>query len=238
MQVPVAEIVVDMDVPQPWGKRRDPVQGRRLADGGVGVAHVKTHPQPGIVHALHDGRQHIRAVVHDVFQRDGHVLGHLRQKVPPEAHRLLHKPLRKVDEGDIPVVDNDAADPQPPGHSDGLAVALYRNVPHQRVDGAGMQLGKGRVEPQAGNIRRFRFRSGHGGAVLQRCRHAEGRDLEAQIIAAGQLGGGAVDSGQMEFFAQVGAVHGQHLFSDSIARSGEKGKRYVLAYRFPVIPSQ
>ena len=196
------------------------------------MAHVKAHPQPGIVHALHDGRQHVRAVVHDVFQGDGHILRHLRQEAPPEGDRLLHEPLGKVDEGHISVVDDDALHVQAAGHGNGLAVAPRRDLPHQRVDGAGVQLGNGGVEPQAVKVRRLCFCGGCGGAVLQGGRHAEGGDLEAQAVSAGQGRSGTVDAGQMEFFAQWGAVHGQHLFSDSIACSQEKRKRYVLAYRF------
>ena len=139
---------------------------------------------------------------------------HLRQKLPPEGHRLLHEPLRKIDEGHESVVDHHPVRPQPPGHGNGLTIAQPGRVTHQRIDGAGMQLGKGRVEPQAPDARRLPFRGGDGLRILQHHRLTKGGDLKAQTAAAGRLRGGAVDAGQMQFSLQRGALHRQpSLFS-------------------------
>ena len=96
-------------------------------------------------------------------------------------------------------MDDDAVRPQPPGHGNGLAIAVPGRVTHQRINGAGVQLGKGRVEPQTSDTRRLPFRRGDGLRVLQHHRLTKGGDLKAQTAAAGRLRGGAVDAGQMQF---------------------------------------
>ena len=110
-------------------------------------------------------------------------------------------------------MDHHPVRPQPPGHGNGLTIAQPGRVTHQRIDGAGVQLGKGRVEPQAPDARRLPFRGGDGLRILQHHRLTKGRDLKAQTAAAGRLRGGAVDAGQMQFFPQRGALHRQPSFS-------------------------
>ena len=111
------------------------------------MSHIQTQPQPGIVYLLGDLYQHLRPRLHHVLHRQHHALRHVRQQLPPEQHRLLHKPLRKVHQRDEAAVYHKARYPQRPRRFDGLAEAVQRRVPHQRVDGAGGQLGKRRVEP-------------------------------------------------------------------------------------------
>lgn len=61
VQVRIALVVVQVNVPQPWGHRHDPIHGRRFADAGVGVAHIQAQPQSGIVYLGGDGHQRLPA---------------------------------------------------------------------------------------------------------------------------------------------------------------------------------
>ena len=82
-----------------------------------------------------------------ILHRQHHALRHVRQQLPPEQHRLLHKPLRKVHQRDEAAVYHKARHAQRLRRFTGLAEAVQRRRAHQRVDGAGGQLGKRRVEP-------------------------------------------------------------------------------------------
>ena len=113
------------------------------------MAHVQAQAQPGIVHLPGDLRQQPGLRLHDVFQGDGHILRQLPQELPPEEHRLLHIPLREVHLGHEAPVDHQPPHSQVLGQVRRLAVAFFRHLPHQRVDGTGGQLRKGGVEPEA-----------------------------------------------------------------------------------------
>ena len=110
-------------------------------------------------------------------------------------------------------MDHDAPDAHLTGHGDGLAVALRRDLPHQRIDGAGAKLGKGGMEPQLLQSRRFRLRRSAGIGILQHHRLTKGGDLKAQTVSAGQRGGMAVDPRQVQLFPQHGTVHRRSPFS-------------------------
>ena len=164
------------------------------------MPHVQTKPQPRVVHARRNGHQRVRRRLHDVFQRQDEVRRHLLQKVPPEQDGLLHIPLREVDVGDEAAVEHHLPDAQLLSRRQRLAEAVLRRLPHQRVDGAGDQLGKGRVEPQSGKtgdpVGRLRQRGG----VIQHGCVGEGDVLAAQPPAPRQRRGAVVHAGDIQLF--------------------------------------
>ena len=162
------------------------------------MADVQAQAQPGVVHLPGDLRQQPGLRLHDVFQGDGHILRQLPQEIPPEEHRLLHIPLREVHLGHEAPVDDEPPHSQVLGQVRRLAVALFRHLPHQRINGAGAQLGKGGVEPEAVKPRHIRPDGGQHRRVLQIGGIAERRDLQAQPVFPGQVRRPAVDAGQVQ----------------------------------------
>ena len=195
-------VVVQVDVPQPRGHGGHPFQRRHPADEGVGMAHVQAQAQPGVVHLAGNVRQQPGLRLHDVFQGDGHIRRQLPQKLPPEEHRLLHIPLREVHLGHEAPVDDEPPHSQVLGQVRRLPVALFRHLPHQRVDGAGGQLRKGGVEPEAVKLRHIRADGGQHRRVLQIGGIAECRDLQPQPVFPGQLRRPAVNAGQIQTVPQ------------------------------------
>ena len=188
---------------QPGRHRRDPLQRRCIADAGVGVAHVQTQPQPGIVHPGRDLHQRLRRRLHHVLQRHGHILRQLVQQRPPKQHRLLHIPLRVIHVGDEPTVAHHPRHAQLRRLSRRLQKALFRHLPHQRVDGAGRQLGKGRVKPEAIHALHI---PAHLPGRLRRIQHgriAEGGDLIARAPPARQRRRLSVHPGQIQLVFQA-----------------------------------
>ena len=162
------------------------------------MADVQAQAQTGVVHSPGDLRQQPGLRLHDVFQGDGHIRRQLPQEVPPEEHRLLHVPLRKVHLGHEAPVDHQLPDAQVPGQGDGLAIPPGRYLPHQRVDGTGSQLRKGGVEPEAVKPRHIRADGGQHRRVLQIGGVAERRDLQPQPVFPGQVRRPAVNAGQVQ----------------------------------------
>ena len=151
---------------------------------------------------MDDGYHRVRGRLHDVFQHQQHIRRYIVQERLPELLRLLHEPHHKVHMGDEAAVEHHAADVELPRRLHGLAEAAKRHVPHQRVDGAGRQLRKGTVEPQAGEALRLPLHAGQGGGVVQQRSIAEGDDLAACAPLAGQRAGPVIHAGDMEFVLQ------------------------------------
>ena len=184
-------------MPQVGGHGGDPLHGRCPAGAGIGVAYIQTQTQPGIIHLTDDVRHQLRRLVHDVFQRQHHILRDLRQELPPEGHGLLREPLRKVHQRDIAAVDHQTADAQLPGGGQSLTIAPGRHLPHQRVHGTGSQLRKRGVEPEMVDACHLLPNRRKGGGVVQHGGVAEVRDLQPQSPFPGQLRGVAVHAGEV-----------------------------------------
>ena len=183
---------------QPGRHGCDPFQRRCVADAGVGVAHVQTQPQPGIVHPGRDLHQRLRRRLHHVLQRHGHILRQLVQQRPPKQHRLLHIPLRVIHVGDEPTVAHHPRHAQVRRLPRRLQKALFRHLPHQRVDGAGRQLGKGRVKPEAVHALHVPAHLPGRLRLVQHGRIAEGGDLIARAPPARQRRRLSVHTGQIQ----------------------------------------
>ena len=69
MQVPVAVVVVQVHMAQPRGHRRDPVQRRRFAHAGIGMADIEAQAEARVIDARCDLHEHVRPRLHHVLHR-------------------------------------------------------------------------------------------------------------------------------------------------------------------------
>ena len=148
VQIRAALVVVQMDMGKPRTHLPDPLDGRRTADAGVGMAGVEAQPQARVVHLPYNLHQHVRRRLHHVLQRKSHVRRGFFQKFTPESNGLPDIPLRKIDLRDIASVDHQPRNPKLPRKRQRLAVPLDRDLTDQRVNSAGEQLREGCVQPE------------------------------------------------------------------------------------------
>ena len=123
-------------------------------------------------------------------------------------------------------MDDDPPHAEPRGQRRRLLEAGHRVGAHVRVDGAGDQLGKRRMQPERANFLTFRLHAGKRRRILQHRRIAERSDLISTLIFIRQLYGVRVHAGKMDLVGKSRCRHGKSLLPGKIL-TGKNLKRAI-----------
>ena len=150
------------------------------------MADIEAQAEARVIDARSDLHEHVRLRLHHVFQRKAEAVRGGLPKFPPEFDGPGREPLREIDERDIAAVHHDAPDAERQRRLHGLSKAQHDDLAHARVDGAGRQLRKRRMQPERADPAAARPRSLHGRRFFQFPRLAEIRQLQPKAPFPGQ----------------------------------------------------
>ena len=186
-----------MNMAEPGEHGNKPVLRGGFADDGIGVADVEAEAEARVCDAFCNLDQGLRPGLHHIFHREEQIVRRVGQKLLPEGDRLLHIPLGIVDIGDEAAVDDDLMYAEALRGGEGLAETKERVGADIRVDGAGDELGKRRMQPEHVQSLQRRGDGGKDVLPLKIWGVAEGGNLISAVIFFRQRSGPGVHAGNM-----------------------------------------